>query len=111
MKATTLKEALIATRWILQHTGWCQGQYYMNKEGHSTMNPLYGSLGGCCLGGARDLVECDRAALRSKLFGKILGAIKNVDNNCYTVVDWNDHPERTKEEVFALLDKLIEEQE
>jgi hypothetical protein len=64
------------------------------------------------LGGARDLVECNTAALRSKLFGKILGAAvkKNPEKQFYTIVEWNDHPERTKEEVLDLLDKLIEEQ-
>jgi hypothetical protein len=110
MKAKTVKQALIAMRYILNRYGWCQGNYYVDKQGNSIISPYQGPLGGCCLSGARDLVECDDYDTWCQIRYQINSRIWNVIGIMYaTIPAWNDHPNRTKQEVLDLLDKLIEE--
>jgi hypothetical protein len=107
MKATTVKEALIAAHWILTHYDWCQGVLWKDPLG--SMITMKGDidfgntkLGACCLAGAVQLVETDYDPL------EIVNVISEaIDGEL--VPAWNDAPKRTKQEVLDLLDKLIAE--
>lgn len=41
MKVHTVKEVLIAAKWILENVGWCQGAYFKDKEGHDISGPNF----------------------------------------------------------------------
>jgi hypothetical protein len=58
-------------------------------------------LKACCLQGALSLVEADQTVAYDAL-----SFLDGVNNDC-NITFWNDQPGRTKEEVLALLDKLI----
>jgi hypothetical protein len=110
VKAQTVKQALIAMRYILNRYGWCQGNYYVDKHGYPSINPYQAPLGGCCLSGARDLIECDDNDTWCQIRHQINCRIWNAIGKMYaTIPGWNDHPARTKQDVLNLLDKLIEE--
>jgi hypothetical protein len=106
MKAQTVKEVLIATKYILEHTGWCQGTYYLDRGGdlldfnirHDATK--HNQIGACCLSGAAFLVETDQLTLQ-----KAREAISNIANQ--SIVGFNDKPGRTKKQVLAMLDKAI----
>jgi hypothetical protein len=107
MKATTAKEVLIATKWILTHYDWCQLHWEIDVDGDCTSNPTEYTSGkrrlkSCCLSGAIGLVEADWATKYDAL-----GAIDKAIGGTY-VSTWNDQAGRTKEQVLALLDTLIE---
>lgn len=83
----TLKSKAIATKKILEEYGWIQG---------GVGSPMTGF---CILGAAYYCNSCDCEffyALRDKTRSVSIGA-------------WNDKPGRTKEEVFAILTQIIEE--
>jgi hypothetical protein len=40
MKAKTVKEGLIATKWILENRGWCQTHYHADKNGVRVGDPI-----------------------------------------------------------------------
>jgi hypothetical protein len=109
MKATNKKQVLLATRWIITNIGWCQGMAWKDKKGHiifgkETILNGKATLGACCLSGAIGLVECEKTTM----FGALNTIEKAIDQTHVTT--WNDKKGRTKEQVLALLDKLIQEQ-
>ena len=106
MKASTPKQVLIAAKWILSNYEWCQGAMFRDKGGKSTYKEqaLTGDLSACCALGAIYLVDADwdiRTTAKSIVRW-------GIDNN--SIINWNDKDHRTKKEVLALFDKLIEEQ-
>jgi hypothetical protein len=105
MKATTVKQTLIAAHWILTHYGWCQDSYFVDDQGQAIW---YGSkyLGGCCLSGALVLVETEDSNYR---FDAELLLLK-VSNTSQThnIAVWNDIKGRTKDQVLELLNQAIE---
>lgn len=104
MKATTVKEVLVATRWIIQHYGWCQGHSYIDNHGEPTdeSEAITDSFGGACLSGAMQLVECD-------VIVRHYASMRVQNTGMSYIPTWNDMPGRTKEEVLSLLDRLIAE--
>lgn len=97
-QAKSVKEVLIAARWLLVKHGWNQNQsHYENEDKHSF-----------CAAGAIENVQGKNAlklqaqnALARVLSGNDFGAVG-------TIVSWNDHPARTKKEVLKAFDKTIE---
>lgn len=107
MKAKTVKEVLIATRYII-NSGWCQGTYYQDENNNyvgidiDNKEAALPMIKSCCLSGALHLVEVPKNNLA---FGKAYNlVIKAVGDS---IARWNDGPTRTKEQVLNLLDKLI----
>lgn len=107
MKASTVKEVLIAAKWILENVGWCQGAYYKDKNGLKTSVFAIksgDSLDCCCLVGACNLVDTDfylsHCAVQS------LGIVVGNQH----VPTWNDSKGRTKEEVIAAINTAIEKE-
>jgi hypothetical protein len=110
MKATTVKEVLVASKWILENYDWCQWFLWRDTDGFSvyfieSITSGNTKLGACCLSGAVSLVEKQHYSLKQKTFDLIHKAIDGE-----LIPNWNDDPKRTKQEVIALLDKLIGEQ-
>jgi hypothetical protein len=102
MKATTAKEVLIATKWILQHTSWCQGLSGKDKDG-APVDPGNPKCVSRCLTGALSVVECESALLSKAhiLLSNESGA------HIRSAISFNDAPGRTKQEVLDLLDRTI----
>src|SRR5579864_3532675 len=96
MKAKSVKEVLIAARWIIDNIGWCQKSYYQTKSGERRFDieHSYGDVGSVCSVGAIGFVETDNK-LRDKACDFLEGVLGNLDG----IPTWNDKPERTKEEV------------
>jgi hypothetical protein len=109
MKATTVKEVLVAMRWIIDNVGWCQGALYTDKSGdkHNIIPPydtvLKDDISGVCLSGAWYLVECDNEKVKDNALN-ILNSLTS-----YGMIVYNDSFCRTKEQVLALLDKAIKQ--
>ena len=90
----TDKEILIRAKELLVKRGWCQGEYE-------------DSQGRICLSKSVNLVESklkDRRSVRIL----IKDLIVKPNGPFISIPTWNDVPERTKEEVFSLLDRAIE---
>jgi hypothetical protein len=108
MKATTIKDTLIAAHWILTHYGWCQGSYYIDNKGQAVWDAedvKPPSLGGCCLNGALDLVDTE--GLKTRTDAEYLLTKVAKSKNKYNIAEWNDNPKRTKEQVLDLLNQAI----
>jgi hypothetical protein len=112
MKAATVKEVLIAAHWILTHYDWCKGALWRDTNRNLIWRQEDISnnkkLGACCLSGAVQLVETPEAytgkgSLTWQTLDTISTAIRQV------IPEWNDAPNRSKQEVLDLLDKLIAE--
>jgi hypothetical protein len=109
-KAKSIKEVLIAARWILDNVGWCQNTYTKNKSGISNDTPGnmidLNNVSAACLLGAVHLVETN-SMIRSKAFNMINDRLYNIEGR-YSL-SWNDDPRRTKDQVLFFLDKIIKE--
>jgi hypothetical protein len=106
MKATTVKEVLIATKWILTHMDWIQGEFFRDSNGAEIRDwrPDYlcKYAKSCCLSGAIRLVETDREVLsmaRGHLFD-----VLSPDS----ITSFNDKPGLTKDQLLEALDQAIE---
>ena len=109
MQAKTVKEVMIAARWIIDNFGWCQGSFYKGKNGERVYRDMLHDkeqLGCCCLVGALRLVEADHDIYNQTVFNLcVQNKVVPLGTNLTT---WNDEPGRTKEQVIKLLDKAIE---
>src|SRR5271155_1774681 len=105
MKATTVKEGLIATKWILENYGWCQGYYQVDEGGNVVGDPINLPFCGSCLSGALELVQYEDDDLHfdpyndtKTLVYKRVCAFTRLISGLGTITQYNDHPERTKEQ-------------
>jgi hypothetical protein len=101
-QAKTVREVLIAARWIQERLGWCQksgylfdGRYRADRA-HSCSPPTH-----CCAWGAIELVQAKRLLL-SAAADEMKEAVRSGD-----LPEWNDTPGRTKAEVLAAFDRAI----
>ena len=102
MEAKTVKETLIAARWILENVGWGT-EYFAETESGEPLNlgEVKPKIVCACAIGAIYLVEADdifkweAETLLSKEVGEYIPT-------------WNDAPGRTKKEVLTAFDKAIE---
>ena len=106
MKVATAKEVLVAAKWLLNHYDWTRLTMWRDKKGQDIGTErmiLDGTrkLGSCCLLGAISLVECTPQAKVDT------HQIVKLATHAPYISTWNDDPGRTKQDVIALLDKLI----
>jgi hypothetical protein len=103
MKAKTVKEVLIATKYILENVGWCQGSFYLDKNGNCMGTCLYpyqyADLRACCLDGALQLVDTD-ARTRNQTYQTLRSFIPGI-------ITYNDFEGRTKQHVIEMLEATI----
>jgi hypothetical protein len=79
---------------LLEEKDWCQGDYARNASGHGVAfnDPQACSF---CVVGLLLVIDISN-----------LNYLKLKDHLGMNVVEWNDNPERTKEEVLAVLKEL-----
>lgn len=100
-KAKTVKEVLVAARWMLENVGWCQGEYQKDREDKYGVPVAFCSTGaiyGVDKEGSPSQKDYIEDLAISHLMDEISGG---------SVITWNDKPERTKEEVLAAFDRAI----
>jgi hypothetical protein len=107
-KAKTVKEVLIATKYIIEHMDWHQGRKYRDNNGAPLLksDPNFKKdLASVCLLGGLDLVEAD-----SKLITRAEIILRDHCGGYPSggIVAFNDYSGRTKEEVIKMLDEVIE---
>jgi hypothetical protein len=111
MKAKTVKEVLVAAKWLLQNYDWNQAAWYITTDGLRLNSPEWFivarkqnrlQLKSCCISGAVQLVNTDKDTKEMALLS--LQSAARTDN----IINWNDWNGRTKEQVIKLLDKAIE---
>ena len=112
MKAKSVKEVLIAAKYLLKNVGWCQ-KYYAKKHDRGLWINLYTDLKdqfsseeakeiiGFCSVGAIRAVEATEIGLKTSAIAKLPGIL----------ADWNDDPSRTKKQVLAAFDQAIKSAE
>ncbi len=101
----TIKEVLIAARWIIANFGWCQGSYAKSKDGTKLWHLDDEALkqASCfCLAGAIQAVDADETLEDEVL--KFMDTLTGID---ISAIQWNDIKTRTKKQVLALFDKAI----
>lgn len=109
-KAKSVKEVLIAARWIIDNVGWCQLSYFQTKNGDrlswSVIRDLLtnSDIRAVCAIGAIQLVDTDTDV---ELLQFDAENLLNEMVGCH-VVFWNDDASRTKQEVLDLYDRAIE---
>jgi hypothetical protein len=105
-KASTVKEALIAAKQLIEQVGWSQGWFVKLNNQHKV-------IGYCAAGAINKVCETeseDHCATASALsrtssaqtrnhFSKVVGQ---------PIVEFNDAPNTTKEQVLQAFDKAIE---
>ena len=105
MKAKTVKEVLIAAKWILENVGWCQKAYVTTKDDKLGFDPdgsaAIGDVKAACALGSIYMVQSDNHDLRP-------GAVDVLQNEVINITNWNDDPARTKQEVLDMFTRAIE---
>jgi hypothetical protein len=111
LQPTTTKEFLIAMRDNILQYGWCQRAFFIDEKGEGFAKIGIGTkeIKGCCLIGAMQLVQAD-TRVHAEAFISIRNEINKKDQLRSPLIEWNDAPGRTKEEVVDMLNKLIAEQ-
>ena len=84
---------------IVEH-GWHQG-FYWPTVGHALGEPEYVEGDPCCALGALSVVEGVNVYAGLTMAMGFLG--QHLGMNAMSIADWNDTPERTKDEVLAAL--------
>lgn len=111
MKAKTVKEVLVAARWIIENVGWCKGEFA--KSGDKSV----------WVGAYTTLEDAAKEAEVSTVDAFCsLGAINAVDANHFlkeeaarifhnsvggSISYWNDNEKRTKSQVLKAFDRAI----
>lgn len=121
--AKTIKEALIATKWILENIGWCKVSYWQDKNGKtiltSQMSCEKGHVAKCCLSGAMRLVNASgrdglwetslHVQTESFLFDTLKKIRPGSKHMYWSLPGFNDHGLTKFKDVIALLDAAIKE--
>ena len=95
MTDQTPQAILNAAADLIERTGWTQGHYAHDKDGHPCQPRSSSAVCFCALGAleAQRLNDEQMGSAHEELAWRV-GA---------SVSLWNDHPDRTKEEVIAAL--------
>lgn len=89
---------------VLEQFGWCQGSAAIDNNGQEVGVLSNDAIRFCTIGAvAKAYIPTDNA--RDELSLKMQGRIRDA-LGLYSISNWNDAPERTEEEVIALLKRL-----
>lgn len=105
-KARTVKQALDAIAWMLQHVGWCQGVAYRNQFGTSIDQEDINkdNLPTCmCIAGAWGLVEYANPSIKNKTLSSLNQAALEMAN-VYSVIRFNDGSNRTLADMLEMIE-------
>lgn len=106
-QATTVKDVLIATEWILNHLDWTQDAFFRDGEGRVSIvsyKDMTMRVKSVCLSGAMRLVDTPEHIR----YDAILYLRSTLPEHMSSIVYFNDAEGRTKEEVLAAVRKAIE---
>ena len=107
-QATTVKDVLIATEWILNHLDWTQDAFFRDGEGRNVSivsgKDMTMRAKSVCLSGAMRLVDTPEH-IRSDA---MLYLRSTLPEHMSSIIHFNDAKGRTKEEVLAAVRKAIE---
>lgn len=92
---STVKEDLLKAAALIEEEGWCRGKY-LNADGQR-----------CVLGALSD-VTADLPVDADRRLRRAINHLKRGLNITVALVEWNDDPRRTKDEVFAALHAAAE---
>lgn len=81
---------------LAKPNGWTRG-WYAKTQKNNEANPRSRAAVSFCVLGA-----CDRVGASTQILSEIV-----IPKRANTLPDWNDHPDRTQEQVLALFDKAI----
>jgi hypothetical protein len=103
----SIKTCLILAKSLIENHGWCQGTFAKDDCGR-TVNSLSPEATSFCIAGA-----CSRAAHTARSANNYLGMLRRLRQHLQGIppAEFNDVPGRTKEEVLALFDKAIGDQD
>lgn len=110
IKRLTAVETLTEARDLLINEGWTQGIYFEVLDDSGVCHR-------CAMGALRQYDKEDHPHVIATLEVRdiLLAAMREVDNDagdgvlCFlSVIQWNDHPGRTKEQVIEAFNKAIE---
>lgn len=121
--AETIKEVLIATKWILENVGWCKRYYWQDASGEEIPSRcLYDRAGNgkriakCCLTGAIKLVNVlgyeglqETSFLHMQTELLVVETINKIYPGRYSLPGFNDNILTQFKDVIALLDAAIKE--
>jgi hypothetical protein len=98
-KANSVKEVLIAAKYLLENIGWCQGDFSNYQDGKPVS---------FCMLGAINHVEVSDIELTWEAKALLSQTIlKNISIDSQMLSDWNDNSARKKKDVIKLFDKAI----
>lgn len=105
MEAKSVKEILIAAKWIIENVGWCQGSYALTKDNNRifSVEEAY-AAGDICAACSTGSIMLTEASEQLKNDAERILRLQVPDHK---IVDWNDAPGRTREEVLAVFDRAI----
>lgn len=119
MKAKTVKEALIAVKWMLENIGWCQQRFYQDSKGRSlgldnvhNFNSFLSAMKVCsmCLEGAIELVEVDDECVRGGMYDALDAALApRYGEDEVSLIKFNDDVSTKKKDVIRLLNTAIKQ--
>lgn len=99
-EAKTVKEVLIAAKWILENVGWCQGDSKKYASGEGWSRPFV-PVAFCSLG------SIDAVEKTGHMLGEMAREQLRLTIQSNYIAEWNDNQYRTKEQVVEAFDKAI----
>src|ERR1700677_213193 len=105
-RSKTVKEVLVAARWMIENIGWCQGANLRNSQGkYIALDDAgeYKNVASLCTIGAIVMVEAPEQTKNTAY----IRLSRIIDHT--VISQWNDEPTRTKQEVLSAFDKAIED--
>lgn len=117
MEAKTVKEGLIAIKWMLENIGWCQNGYYRDKggarldmSGVSIYTSTAKKVHSMCLEGALELVEVDDERVRGGMYDALDAALApRYGEEEASLIKFNDDVSTKKKDVIRLLNTTIKQ--
>jgi hypothetical protein len=107
-QATTVKEVLIAARWIIDNIGWCQGRYAKTSDGKGVDDFRRNKGDAYCSLGAIKVVEKSNSDMLEYQASCAFQQVISRDLGSDVIVNWNDDLHMTKQRVLEVFDQAIE---
>ena len=105
------KDILTSGKAFVEHWGWTQGRLAMNEDGREVEEYDDGAVCFCAEGAIRragyEMWKVNAGEPR-EIAGAVDAALEAIGDLAGDFVhDWNDHPDRTRDEVVAIFDRAI----
>lgn len=98
----TAREVLMEARRLIDEKGWTQNTFARDKSGEPVVPDAYCAVCFCSTGAIARAAQDDDLLVRMEARRRLRAVIDS------SIPDWNDNPERTKDQVLAAFDQAIE---